>query len=339
MKLTGKDAVNYYLNPQPASAILLHGEPESKINRNYQSISQKLVGKDAKEEMRLTELIGSDLRKDKGLAIDAIKAIGFFPGPRLVLIKNVTDGLSDLFSDIIDNHNEGDAFLIVTASRLNTRSKLRKLFENSKTAISIGVYPDPLTNYEIEEAICSAGITQIETAARKDLEEFAKSVEFEEFNQALEKIFLYKVDDKSPVSCEDISECINLYSEPDLDKLINKICTGNTKEIPQILLMLNTKGQNPISTYISINQYFRNLHLLAIQSSNIEIALSKMRPPVFGIKRNNLITYSEKWGIKRLEMALNLLHEVGLTLRSSKPLPQQEIVDRTFIKISMMISR
>ena len=56
-------------------------------------------------------------------------------------------------------------------------------------------------------------------------------------------------------------------------------------------------------------------------------------------KRNNLITYSKKWGVKRLEMALNLLHEVGLTLRSSKPLPQQEIVDRTLIKISMMISR
>ena len=190
MKLTGKDATSFCLYPKPAPAILLHGEPESKILRKYQSISERLVGENAKTEMRVTELSGAEIRKDKGLVIDATKAIGFFPGPRMVFIKNGTDGLSDLFSDIIHNYQEGDAFLIVTANKLNTRSKLRKLFESSKTAISIGVYPDPLTTQEIELAIKNVGIQDITTDARKNLEQLAKSVEYNEFEQVLEKIFL-----------------------------------------------------------------------------------------------------------------------------------------------------
>jgi DNA polymerase-3 subunit delta len=78
------------------------------------------VGENAKTEMRVTELSGAEIRKDKGLVIDATKAIGSFPGPRIVFVKNGTDGLSDLFSDIIHNYQEGDAFLIVTANKLNT---------------------------------------------------------------------------------------------------------------------------------------------------------------------------------------------------------------------------
>ena len=121
--------------------------------------------------------------------------------------------------------------------------------------------------------------------------------------------------------------------------MINKICEGNTKDLSPLLLKLNTKGQTPTSTYIIINQYFRNLHMLAIQPSNIEQAISRIRPPVFGDRRNKLLSNSKKWGVKRLEKALTLLHENGLTLRSSKPIPQQAVIDRTLIKISMMISK
>ena len=69
MKLTGKDAASFCLNPKPAPAILLYGEPESKILRKYQSISERLVGENAKTEMRVTELSVAEIRKEKGLVI------------------------------------------------------------------------------------------------------------------------------------------------------------------------------------------------------------------------------------------------------------------------------
>ncbi len=339
MKLIGQNAINFCLNPKPTSAILLHGEPDSKIIKKYESIKEKLLGENAENEMRLTELSGAELRKDKSLALDAIKAVGFFPGPRLVFIKNGSDSLSDIANEIISEYQTGDTYLIITANKLNTRSKLRKLFESSKTAVSIGVYPDPLTDQEIEMAIEKVGVQNIETDARKNLKHLAKSIELNEFEQILEKIFLYKINDNTPISSKDILKCLNFSAEIEFDDLINKICEGNTKELSPLLFKLNTKGQNPTSTYVIVNQYFRNLHMLAIQPSNIEQTLSRMRPPVFGARRSKLISNSKKWGVKRLEKALTLLHESGLALRSSKSIPQHAIIDRTLIKISMMISK
>ena len=339
MKLIGQNAINFCLNPKPTPAILLHGEPDSKIIRKYESIKEKLLGENAEKEMRLTELSGAEVRKDKSLVLDAIKAIGFFPGPRLVFIKNGTDSLSDVAHEIISEYQTGNTYLIIAAKRLNTRSKLRKLFESSKTAISIGVYPDPLTDQEIEMAIEKVGIQNIEVEAIKNLKLLAKSTDLNEFEQLLEKIILYKINDNTPISSQDISKCLNFSAEIELEDLINKICEGNTKDLSPLLLRLNTKGQNPTSTYIIINQYFKNLHMLAIQPSNIEQTLSSIRPPVFGARRSKLISNSKNWGVQRLENALALLHKSGLALRSSKSIPQHAIIDRTLIKISMMISK
>jgi DNA polymerase III subunit delta len=38
---------------------------------------------------------GGDLRKDGSLLLDAIKAVGFFPGPRVAFVEEATDGLAE----------------------------------------------------------------------------------------------------------------------------------------------------------------------------------------------------------------------------------------------------
>ena len=62
MKLIGQNAINFCLNPKPTPAILLHGEPDSKIIKKYESIKEKLLGENAENEMRITELSGAELR-------------------------------------------------------------------------------------------------------------------------------------------------------------------------------------------------------------------------------------------------------------------------------------
>lgn len=337
MKLTGQDAIKYCLDPTPVPALLLHGEPNTKVKDKYKYIKTKLVGSSANDEMRLTEITASELRKNKSLAVDAIKEIGFFPGPRLVLIENCTDGLTSLIEEIISSYKEGDAFLIVTASFLPARSKLRKLFENNKSTMSIGVYPEPPTIQEINLTIKTAGIGEIEI--KKDLVQLGQSMELNEFKQVLEKIILYKINDSSPLSYEDISECVEISLETKLEEVIDTICSGNTNYLASLLRKLTAKGQNPTSICIGVVRHFRNLHILASQPSKIEISLSKIRPPVFGARRNKLISNSKMWGIKRLERALNILMETDLRLRSSKLDPKNALIERALIKVSMMISK
>ena len=89
MKLTGQNAVKYCIEPNPVPALLLHGEPNLKIKDKYKHIKSKLVGNNANDEMRLTEITAAELRKNKSLATDAIKAIGFY------LAQNLRFALND----------------------------------------------------------------------------------------------------------------------------------------------------------------------------------------------------------------------------------------------------
>ena len=337
MKLTGQNAIKYCLSPNPVPALLLHGEPSLKIKDKYKHIKSKLVGNNANDEMRLTEITAAELRKNKSLATDAIKAIGFFPGPRLVLIENCTDGLASLIEEIIFHYEQGDAFLIVTAGFLPSRSKLRKLFENNSNAISIGVYQEPPTMQEISSLIETAGITGVEI--KRDLAQLGLTIELNEFKQLLEKITLYKMNDSSPISYEDVLECTNISMETELEEIIDTICSGNTNYLGSLLKKLTATGQNPTSICIGVVRHFRNLHILASQPSKMEVSLLKIRPPIFGARRNKLISNSKKWGIKRLERAIQILMETDLRLRSSKLDPKSALMERALIKISMMVSK
>ena len=337
MKIAGKNAVKYILDPTPVPGLLLHGAPKDKVRYQYNKIKLKLVGNNAESEMRLTEIPAAELRKNKSLAIDAIKALGFFPGPRLVLIENCTDGLTTLIEEIILNHNKDDAFLIVTANVLSTRSKLRKLFEQHTNLISIGIFPEPPTIDELSLSIKKSGINTMDDT--RDLIQLGQSMGLADFEMVLEKISLYKMQDSSPVSADDILECTGYSLDIELNEIIDEICSGNTRQLGSKLKKLIAKGENPTSICISTIKHFRNLHTLASNPANMEISLSKIWPPVFGTKRNKLITDSRKWGLRRIERAIQILLETDLRLRSSKLEPKNALIERALIRICMMTAK
>jgi DNA polymerase-3 subunit delta len=64
-----------------------------------------LLGPNADEEMRLTRLTAAELRSDSALLLDAVKAVGFFPGPRAVQVDQATDGFRRLRGRACRNGN------------------------------------------------------------------------------------------------------------------------------------------------------------------------------------------------------------------------------------------
>jgi len=60
-----------------------YGGDAMRVALKRQDVIKALVGPNGEEEMRLTRMTGAELRKDPALLGDAIKAQGFFPGPRV----------------------------------------------------------------------------------------------------------------------------------------------------------------------------------------------------------------------------------------------------------------
>jgi len=60
--------------------------------------------------------------------------------------------------------------------------------------------------------------------------------------------------------------------------------------------------------------------------------MAKLRPPVFGPRRDKMLRQARGWGMHRLESAMGVLNDTDLSLRSSANHP----LERAFIRIAMM---
>ena len=86
---------------------------------------------------------GADLRKDPARLVDAIKAVSFFPGPRVAFVEDANDTAAPAVLAALEDWAPGDAQIIVTAGQLKASSKIRKAFENHPNAYAVGIYNDP----------------------------------------------------------------------------------------------------------------------------------------------------------------------------------------------------
>ena len=159
MKLSARDAAAYFRKPDPNGAgLLIFGADAMRVALKRQDVIKALIGPQGEEEMRLTRMTGAELRKDPALLGDAIKAQGFFPGPRVAFVEDAGDSVTKALTPALSDWTPGDTQIIVTAGQLAARSTLRKLFESHPSAYAAGVYDDPPTRDEIEDQLEQAGV-------------------------------------------------------------------------------------------------------------------------------------------------------------------------------------
>lgn len=340
MKLSPRDATAYFRAPDAKSAgCLIFGEDAMRVALKRQELLKNLLGDNAEEEMRLTRLAAADLRSDPAALLDAVKAVGFFPGPRAVFVEAATDGLAPVFADALTDWQEGDAQIIATAARLTAKSKLRKTFEDHKSARAAAIYDDPPTRAEIEDLTRAAGLTDLNRDAWNDLETLARSLPPGDFRQTIDKLALYKRGDPTPVSPTDLDAVAPLTREAELDDILHATAEAEAGAIGPILTRLSGQGVQPVGLCIAALRHFKALHMAASHPNGSAAGLSAMRPPVFGPRRDRMQRQAERWGQMQLEQALSLLVETDLTLRSASPAPQMAVMERALIRLAMMPAR
>ena len=340
MKLTGAAANTYFRQPDPShTALLIFGADPMRVADKRQQVINALVGPQGEEEMRLTRINAADLRKDPALLDDAIKAQGFFPGHRVAFVEDATDGLSKVIEAALSDWQAGDAQVVITAGQLTAKSALRKVVEGHKNAVSIGLYDDPPTVADVEQALNDAGIALPEREVMDALMSLANSLEPGDFRQTIEKVSLYKRGDESPLCIEDIMANAPQSAEVDIDDVLEIVATGQADRLGPLLRNLYAQGVTPVTLSIGAMRHFRRLHVVASDPGGPASGAGRLRPPVFGPRRDKVVRQASQWGSDRLEKALTALTDVDLQLRSASTAPQNALMERTLIRLAMMARR
>lgn len=340
MKLTARDTVAYFGRPEPAMpGLLIYGVDAMRVAMKRQELVAKMIGPEGEAEMRLTRVAGAEVRKDPAQILDGLKATGFFPGTRVLLIEDAGDAITESLKAALDDWTEGDGYLVITAGQLPPRSSLRKLFEGHKRAYAAAIYDDPPSRAEIESVLKAVGVKEIGRDGMGEIEVLAQTLDPGDFRQTVEKVALYKMGDSTPLSADDVLAVAPTSSEADLDDAIDIVAESRAKEIGPLLRRLDAQGVAPVTLCIMTLRHFRTLYAAAADPDGPANAVARIRPPVHFKRRDRVVRQARRWGVEKLEEALHMLTDTDLALRSSAKAPQMAVMERTWIRLSVLGNR
>lgn len=337
MILKGAEIARYLARPDPARpALLIHGQDAMRVALKRAEAVKSLTGPGAEEEMRLTRIAGGDLRKDPALLLDAVKAVGFFPGPRVVLVDDAPDAAAPAVASALAEWRPGDAVIVVAAGGLAKSSALRKLFEPHPAAVCAPIYDDPPGEEEIRRWLDEAGLRDIPREAMRDLVTLSRALDPGDFRQTVEKIGLYKHGDGAPLTPAEIALLAPATIEAEVDDLIDCVAEGRARDFALLMRRIEGQGIAPVTLCIAATRHFRALHAGAADPGGPGAGFARLRPPVFGPRRDRMIRQAQAWGMRALEDAMHHLIDTDLQLRSASKAPGLALVERVLLRLCMM---
>jgi DNA polymerase-3 subunit delta len=338
VKLAGAEAARALARPEPGPPILLHGTDPMRVALKRQALVAGLIGPEGAAEMRLTRLHAGELRRDPAAALDALKARGFFPGPRVVLVEEANDAAAAPLAAAARDWRPGDATLVVTAGELRAAGALRKAFEADRRARALAIHADPPGREEIAAAAAAAGLA-LDRAAAAELEALGRGLDPGDFAQFLAKLALYKRGDPAPVSPADLAATAPPAPEAEAEALIDLAAEGRAEALAAAMLRLGGGSAGATGLVIAAGRRLRALHAAAVAPDGPEAALGRARPPVFGPRRARLAAQARALGAVQIERALGFALEADLALRSARPPPALALAERLLVRIATLERR
>jgi DNA polymerase-3 subunit delta len=313
---------------------LVSGEDGTQVAETRTQLVRTIIGPDGEAEMRLERLLAADVRRDAALLQDTLKAAGFFPGPRVVLLEDASDGLAPIIASALDASTPEDARLVVTGAGLSAKGALRKLLEGRRDAVTIILYDDPPTEAELEERLREAGVTRVDPTAQEELWAIAQSIAPGELRGLLDRLGLYQIGTETPLSLDAVRALAPQAGEAEVDDLLAAVLEKKRERIPPLLTKLEAEGIGPVAVAIQAIRHMRALVAVTSDPGGVQAGISALRPPAFGPRRDALARAAVAWKRERIEGALRGLVELDLTLRSGGGIPDRALLERVLLRLA-----
>ena len=337
MKLHESNLIQFLRNlPKSKKVFLLHGTVESKVLYYRKVLETKLLGKQARKEMRLITLDRALLIKEKTLLLDEVKTRSFFGGQKGVLLENISDKEVPIILETLNTLEEEDPFLILTAGFLNQSSKLRKLIEANISSCAIGFYQTEMSSAEISNILEKWQVKVTENSVIDALRDFSNLYNFLEFRQELKKLAIFKSFDDKPLSLNELESVFSSESNPDEKKLVDFLIQKSTQPVIDYFQNHGSTIKNPISIILRANNQFKILHKILCHEDDMSEILKTIWPPVLGKNKERLINTSKSWTINSVEQAIKVLKKMDLALKKSSKISTKALLISGFLEICLL---
>ena len=241
-----------------------------------------------------------------------------FESTKIILINRASDKIYNIVLDLIER-NITSAKIIINAGILETRSKLRSLFEKNKDLICIPTYTD--NNDTLARLAANTFRKENITISQQNINLIVEKCNGDRKNLKIEieKIKIFGKD-KKRISTEEILKLINLAENYELSELIDNSLAKNKNKIINIL---NENYYNAEDCIIILRTFLskaKRIHKLAIElekNHDINKTINSAKPPIFWKDKEIVKIQLKKWKSKKIRMFINKINDVELKIKKN----------------------
>ena len=239
-----------------------------------------------------------------------------FEANKIIIINRASDKIFDIFQDLT-NREIANIKIIINAGILETRSKLRSLFEKNKDLICIPTYPD--NNETLSKLSASFFKKENLPISHQNINIIVEKCNGDRnnLNNELEKIKNFSLN-KKKISSFEIFKLINLSENYALSELIDNCLAKNNSKIIKILSENNYNPEDSIMiirTFLSKAKRILKLAIQLEQNNDINKTINAAKPPIFWKDKEIIKKQLSKWKPEKIKDLINNLNDIELEIK------------------------
>ena len=241
-----------------------------------------------------------------------------FENNKIIIINRTTDKIFDTIQDLV-NRTLTNVKIIINAGILETRSKLRSLFEKNKDLVCIPTYPD--NNDTLSKLTAIFFKKENITISQQNINMIIDRCNGDRNNlrNELNKIKNFALSNKK-ISSREILKLINLSENFEISELIDNCLAKNKNKIINILNENNYSIEDCIiiiRTFLSKTKRILKLAIELEKNKDINKTVNSAKPPIFWKDKEIVKVQLNKWKTQKIKELINNINNVELEIKKN----------------------
>ena len=309
LKRFKKDSINFYLFHGPNTGLI-----EETINKLFKPIfSKNVISYDETELLNNINLFKEEIFNKS-----------FFDNEKFIIINRASNKILDVIEELIESKIT-DLKIIIKASALDKKSKLRNYFEKNKSTVITAFYED---NYQsllqMVQNIFKEKNINVSNEIINLIIERSKGNRINITNE-LEKILSFSKINKN-IRLEDVLKLTNLSENYNISELVDQNLSKNKKKTINILNENNLNTEENIlilRTFLNKLKKLKNLKINLEKNKNIEQVLSSTKPPIFWKDKEIVKQQLKTLSLTEIKYLIHKVNDLELEIKKNNQISDQ----------------
>ena len=259
-----------------------------------------------------------EVLEKKNEFFNSILSKSFFENEKLIIISRVTDKIKDIIEEIFLK-KINDIKIILSASILEKKSKLRNYFEKNKDTICTAFYAD--TNQTLGNIAVNFFREKKISISQETINLIAERCKGnrENLNNELKKVENFARSGKR-ISTEDIFKLSNLAGNYNASELTDNCLAKNIKKTANILNENNYSNEDCIlivRTLLAKTKRLLKLQEEVKKNKSIEQVITNFKPPIFWKDKEIVKQQMNHWSLEKINNMIGNINEIELLIKKN----------------------